>query len=200
MDAPFELEKPHLALWLTGMEIVYLTDAIDNGDLAKGLDDKEAYIPLARKALLLLGSAYREVVTQNGIKEGPIEIRVEQEIAWLLRGKVKTADLAMDNSNVGMGLLLKLYDILIRFNSGLDNLEVVEIDEPPVSEEIRKQLEDFNVRGGTDTSTITDGDTSRGTEPEMEGRPRETLSRTEDADHKDDCADPALTKETADYE
>src|SRR6266480_2759902 len=92
-----------LELSLSGLEVVFLTDSIDNRDQAVGLDEQYAYLPLARKALLLLGSAYREVVTSEGIRPGPVELQVSEELVWLLRGKVKTGDLAIDGkTNVGI--------------------------------------------------------------------------------------------------
>jgi len=144
MDMPL-IPKPHLGLTLTGKEIVFLTDAIDNGDIAKGLDEKEVYIPLARRVLLILGSAYREVVTPKGVLDKSVTIQVDEETTWLFRNKVKTGDLAVDNRTpVGLTILPKLYALLIQFNSGLEDLKVVDVDEPPVSDEIRQKLADFS--------------------------------------------------------
>jgi hypothetical protein len=138
------IERPKLPLTLSGLEVVFLTDGIRNSDIAEGLPDKDAYWPLAREALLLLGSAYLEVVTPEGIKPGPVTIYISEEVAWLLRGKVRTGDVAIDGkTNVGTSLLLKLYAMLESFNSGLLDLETVAIEEPPVD---NTKLEEFRQR------------------------------------------------------
>ena len=79
---------------LTGLEIVYLCDSIANKDIAEGLPDKDAFVPLARGALLKLGSAYRELVAVDGIAPGPVMVAITEEEAWLMRSKVRTGDLA----------------------------------------------------------------------------------------------------------
>jgi hypothetical protein len=115
-----------LPLELTGLETVFLTDAIKNDDAAQGLPDRDSYFPLAREALLLLGSAYVELVHPDGIAPGPVTLQVSEEVAWLLRGKVKTGDIGIDGqTNVGVPLLMKLYRLLLSFNA-----EVVGL--PPV--------------------------------------------------------------------
>src|SRR5689334_11117173 len=126
------MEQPTRALDLTGLEVVFLTDSITNRDIAEGLPDKEAYLPLAREALLLLGSAYRELVSTDGIAAGPVTLQVTEEIAWLLRSKVRTGDLAIDGkTNIGVPMLLKLYDLLNAFNSDVIGLPPVCSEESP---------------------------------------------------------------------
>ena len=66
---------------LTGLEIVYLCDSIANKDIAEGLPDKDAFVPLARGALLKLGSAYRELVAVDGIAPGPVMVAITEEEA-----------------------------------------------------------------------------------------------------------------------
>lgn len=70
---------------LTGLEVVFLTDSIANSDLAQGLPDADAKIPVARDALLLLGSAYIEVVSEAAIEAGPVLLEVTEEQCWLFR-------------------------------------------------------------------------------------------------------------------
>ena len=134
--------EPTLPIELTGLEVVFLTDSIANKDLAEGLPERDSYVPLARQALLLLGSAYKELVSSAGISPGPIRLEISQEIAWLLRSKVRTGDLAIDGkTNIGIPLLLKLYDILSTFNSELTGLlPLTTTAEPPVSDRDRQFL------------------------------------------------------------
>src|SRR3990167_10965657 len=120
------METPTLPITLTGLETVFLADSVANKDLAEGLPDQDAYVPLARQALLLLGGAYRELVTAEGIAPGPVTLQVTEEVAWLLRSKVRTGDLAIDGkTNIGVPLLLKLYDLLNAFNADLSGLPPV---------------------------------------------------------------------------
>jgi hypothetical protein len=135
------VEPPTRALTLTGLEVVYLTDSVTNRDIAEGLPDRDAYVPLARQVLLLMGSAYRELVSSEGIKSGPITLQVTEEIAWLLRSKVRTGDVAIDGTtNVGIPLLLKLYEILNAFNSEIAGLPPVTAHEGPGVSELDRQF------------------------------------------------------------
>jgi hypothetical protein len=128
-------------LSLTGLEVVFLTDSISNRDLAEGLPERDAYVPLARQALLLLGSAYRELVSTDGINSGPVTLQVTEEVAWLLRGKVRTGDVGIDGTtNVGVPLLLKLYEILNGFNSEVGGLPPVSAHEGPGVSELDRQF------------------------------------------------------------
>src|SRR3990167_2200255 len=129
-DGPL-IDTPHLPLALTGREVVFLCDRIANKDYAEGLEDKERYIPLARKALLLLGSAYVEVVKPDKIEyDARVTLHVDEEIAWLLRGKVTTGDLGIDGKPIGPTLLVKIYAILLEFAAGLSDLEITIEDWP----------------------------------------------------------------------
>ena len=144
---------PTLPLKLSGYEVIFLVDGIRNSDRAEGLIEEHAYIPLAREALLLLGSAYKELVSTEQIRPGPVELQITEEVAWLLRGHVRTGDIAIDGkTNVGIGLLLNLYDILIRFNSGVADLEAVAVEEAEKAEVEAKRIleEEANARGKTD--------------------------------------------------
>lgn len=126
--------KPTLALGLSGLEVIHLSDSIANDDIAKGLPEREAYVPLARQALLLLGSAYMELVIPEGVSDGIVQIHVTEEQAWLFRSKTRTGDLAIDGkTNIGIPLLRKLYALLSSFNSGIE-IETSLVSEPPISE------------------------------------------------------------------
>jgi hypothetical protein len=135
------MDAPKLPLALTGLEVVYLTDGIDNDDLAEGLPGRETYVPVAREALLLLGSAYREVVAPTGILPGPLTLYVTQEQAWLFRSKVKTGDVAIDKSNIGIGLLLKLYELLLEFNADLGDVRVAPVRDRELDEQDKQFLQ-----------------------------------------------------------
>ncbi len=173
-----------LELSLSGLEVVFLTDSIDNRDQAVGLDEQYAYLPLARKALLLLGSAYREVVTSEGIRPGPVELQVSEELVWLLRGKVKTGDLAIDGkTNVGISLLLKFYALLTCFNSGLADLPVAAVAEPSLSDEEMRALKEELNAGATiqNDRPNKDGGPDDVAREASEGGPREAVPGTEGA-------------------
>lgn len=140
------LAAKKLPLELTGMETVFLIDAIKNTDIAEGLPDAEARVPIARELLLLLGSVYTELVTvDKGILHGPVSVRVSEDEAWLLRGKVKTGDLGLDKKELGTGLLLKLYAVLLDFH-GID--DVRDLDCVPgdhaMTEDEKARLRSFN--------------------------------------------------------
>ena len=129
-----------LPLQLKALEVIHLSDAIANDDVAKGLPERDAYVPLARQALLLLGSAYRELVGPEGYSDGSVVLQVTEEQAWLLRSKIRTQDLGMDNkTNIGIPLLLKLYDLLLQFNSELPDIRIMEHSEVD-GEYVRKFL------------------------------------------------------------
>jgi len=125
-----------LVIALTGKEVVYLTDSILNKDIAEGLSEKEAYMPLARPLLLKLASLFTELVSETGVLPGPVDIAITEEEAWLLRTKVRSGDILQDGTPIGISLLCKLYNLLIEFNNELNDLQFGEIDE--------KQLTDFN--------------------------------------------------------
>ena len=134
------MNKPTLPIVLSGFEIIHLSDSIAADDHAKGLPERDAYVPLARQALLLLGSAYRELVQPIGVSDGLVSIHITEELAWLFRAKTRTGDLGIDNkTNIGIPLLLKLYELLAAFNSELD-LTVGFVEEPAVTEEARAFL------------------------------------------------------------
>ena len=144
------LAAKKLPLELTGMETVFLIDAIKNTDIAEGLPDPDARVPIARNLLLVLGSVYTELVVPpsppantGGVLDGPCRVLVTEDEAWLLRSKVKTGDLGMDKKDVGTGLLIKLYALLLDFN-GIDDLDFVDIPDRKMSDEDKTRLAQFN--------------------------------------------------------
>jgi hypothetical protein len=147
-------------LTLTGLEVVFLTDSISNKDIAEGLPDRDAYVALGREAILLLGSAYRELVSPEGVQEGPVTLQVNEEVAWLLRSKVRTGDLAIDGkTNIGIPLLLKLFEVLNSFTAALDGPFSTD-EEPEISERDRQFLihlkEGTNARANANENPGTD--------------------------------------------
>lgn len=120
-------DKSTLPLTLTALEVIYLTDSIANSDVDQGdVDNRGGVQPLARPLLLKLGSAYCELVAPSGYDAtATVTLSVTEPEAWLLRGKVQTGTTGMDKSVIGVGLLRKLYGLLLAFNS------------EPVTEEFR---------------------------------------------------------------
>ena len=154
------MNKPTLPIVLSGLEVIHLSDSIAADDHAKGLPERDAYVPLARQALLLLGSAYRELVQPVGVSDGLLTIHITEELAWLFRAKTRTGDLAIDNkTNIGISLLLKLYELLACFNSELD-LTVGSVEEPAVTEEARAYLHELKEKSSARPDPHTDTDSS----------------------------------------
>lgn len=150
-------EKPKLPLELTGLEVVFLTDSISNKDLAEGLPDKDAYWPVARETLLLLGSAYVELVSVDGIDSGPVTLQITEEMAWLLRGKVKTGDMAIDKTPIGVALLTKLYTMIQEFNSELGDSDW-RLAEEPIQEDVIVRLHEFREKEIANATANNDPD------------------------------------------
>ena len=126
------LKEPKLPIEFSGLEIVFLTDSIKNDDKALGLPQADTYVPLARDLLLLMGSAYCEMFpTQMSLKPGTVTLHLTEEQVWLLRSKVVSGSVGMGNPppNIGVGLLNKLYEALLVFNSGLPELDVTEVND-----------------------------------------------------------------------
>ena len=154
------MNKPTLPIVLSGFECIHLSDSIAADDHAKGLPERDAYVPLARQALLLLGSAYRELVQPVGVSDGLLTIHITEELAWLFRSKTRTGDLAIDNkTNVGIPLLLKLYELLAAFNSELD-ITAGAVEEPAVTEEARTYLTSLKEAHNARPDPHTDTDSS----------------------------------------
>ena len=137
------ITRPTLELELSGLEVIHLSDSIANDEIAKGLPERDTYVPLARATLLLLGSAYRELIFPEGVSDGLVHIQITEEQAWLFRSKVRTGDMAIDGkTNIGIPLLRKLYELLTCFNSELEITPGIET-EPPINEEARNYLREL---------------------------------------------------------
>jgi len=110
-----------LPLTLNALEVCFLTDSINNRDLEEGREDARQQ-PLARQTLLLLGGAYLELVQEEKEPDEnlTVTLQISEEIAWLLRSKVKSGDVGFGGQMIGVGLLRKLYDLILQFNSGVE--------------------------------------------------------------------------------
>lgn len=112
------METPTLALSLTGLEVVHLVDSLHNGATTP---DKEAELAELRPLIVNLAKLYRELVSVEGIKPGPLVVKVTQAQCWLMRSRVRTGDIGIDGTtNIGIPLGLKLYDLMLRFDDGLE--------------------------------------------------------------------------------
>ena len=111
-----------------------LTDRVTNGDYVEGAVDPRAL-------LLKLGSAYVELIHEDGGRGGEITIGVTEPEAWLLRGKVSSADKLATRPRLGVQLLRKLYRVLLDFNTALDLP-----NEAPTEEPDKRQVADAITR------------------------------------------------------
>lgn len=138
--------EPALPIELLGIEIVFLMDKLRNGDNGKTVEEE---LSCLRPLILIMGSAYREVVTPQGIDAvKPVTLHVTKDMAWLLRSKVMTGDIGCDGKTViGVNLNLKLFELLENFESGMSDMATVDADEELLSEETKKWLkEGFDAR------------------------------------------------------
>ena len=126
-----------LPLTLTGVEVVHLVDSLNEWTVAlengEGLTAHQRWMPLVRSALLQLASAYVELVGTgiNGLGDGKlIDVYITEDMAWLLRSKVRTGDIAIDGkTQIGHVLLIKLYLLLLQFNSGWEDYKPTPSDD-----------------------------------------------------------------------
>lgn len=132
--------KTTATLSLTGLETVFLSDALRNADnISQDNDQFECLKPL----VVNLASLYIELLSREGILPGPLDIEITEPQAWLLRQKVRTGDIAIDGkTNVGVSLLTKLYNILIMFSNQMQDIETSELDEPMLNEQNKYDLKE----------------------------------------------------------
>lgn len=122
-------------------EIMVLTDRTLNTDA--GTDEK----PVRSYDLLLkLGSAYLEAMTLDGIKGPEVPIALTESEAWLLRAKVTSSDKTQSDALFGVKLLKKLYEVLLRFNDGLDALPVTEMVGEEMTLERKQTLREWQAK------------------------------------------------------
>ena len=101
-----------LPLELTAMEVLLLTDRIQNTDRE---DNRE----IAKPFLLKLASAYLEMIGERP-REGTCTIWVTEPEAWLARSKFNSGDRCDADPKLGIHMLRKLYTILLKFDAEMD--------------------------------------------------------------------------------
>lgn len=116
---------PTLPISLTGVEVIHLIDSLRNGATLKEIEDEPGYL---RDLVLKLSSLYRELVGAE-IKPGPASIEVTEPQVWLMRAKVRSGDVGIDKSMIGVALSNKLYALLNSFASGFSDYDTIEDDE-----------------------------------------------------------------------
>jgi hypothetical protein len=104
-------------------EVMLLTDRVAHGDSMEGAVDPRAL-------LLKLGSAYVELIQEDGGRSGEVTIGLTEPEAWLLRGKVSSADKLATRPRLGVQLLRKLYRVLLDFNTTMDLPDGAVVEEP----------------------------------------------------------------------
>jgi hypothetical protein len=144
-----EMEGSPGTLSLTWEEVMLLTDRVANNDMVEG-----AHGP--KDLILKLGSAYLESIHESGGKPGEVTLVVSEAEAWLLRGKVNSFDKMANRPQLGIGLLRKIYRVLLAYNATVD-LPVVagrdELDRHTVREAMARWRQSQNGNAGTDNSS-----------------------------------------------
>lgn len=123
------------------METAYLADNLSVGDTEEGNPQSASLYTerlIGRSLLLKVGSLYVDFSElTNGFdfenpsryqgEESPIMI-TEAE-AWLLKSKVRTGDMGLDNqTNIGVNLTRKIFEVLMSFN-GIEIPMITRADE-----------------------------------------------------------------------
>lgn len=101
-------------LELTAMEVMLLTDRVQNADREDGRE-------IAKPFLVKLASAYLEMIDERP-KDGICTIWITETEAWLARSKFNSGDRCDADPKLGIHMLRKLYTILLSFDSDLDGL------------------------------------------------------------------------------
>ena len=129
-----------LPIDLTGVEVIFLSDSLRNDGASIDEVDTEEVTPLYRDLLLRLGSAYCELVQVDAVNVGPVTVHITEEMTWLLRSKVRTGDVAIDGrTQIGHVLLLKLYNLLLQFNTAFADYKPAA--EPEIDDSITRLSE-----------------------------------------------------------
>ncbi len=130
-----------------------LTDRVTNIDSAEGTVE-------ARSLLLKLGSAYVELIHEDGGRGGEVMLGLTEAEAWLLRSKVSSADKLATRPRLGVQLLRKLYRVLLDFNTALEFPEDAVAEEPDkrqVADAITRWRRSIDGSTGSDhTNNFTD--------------------------------------------
>lgn len=101
-----------LPIDLTACEVRILTDALRNTDQEDGQ-------PCAKPLILILGSAFLEMLHPDKAREGTVTVHVTQRQAWLLRSKLDSGLRTDKQPKLGIEALRKIYVVLLRFDADL---------------------------------------------------------------------------------
>jgi len=101
-----------LPLELTAMEVLLLTDRVQNSDRDDGRE-------IAKPFLLKLASVFLEMIGERP-KEGTCTLHVTEAEAWLARSKFNSGDRCDADPKLGIHVLRKIYDVLLQFDAQLD--------------------------------------------------------------------------------
>jgi hypothetical protein len=101
-----------LPIELTAMEVLLLTDRVQNADREDGHE-------IAKPLLIKLGSAYIEMIGEKP-KDGTVTIHLTEPETWLARSKFNSGDRCDADPKLGIHLLLKLYRMLLQFDAAID--------------------------------------------------------------------------------
>ena len=117
-----------LPLHLIGHEVAFLSDVLRTGSTVKEREDE---LDELRPLILLIAGLYDELVFMDRTLEHEVVVAVSEKQVWLMRTKVRSADVALDNkTNIGIWLTRKLHSLLLRFASEVD---IVTVDAPDLS-------------------------------------------------------------------
>lgn len=132
------MDLPSLPIVLTGFEIIFLSDALRNGDTVKTEEDE---LTVLKPLILTIGQQYRDLfagkeikeLLESGVLNNTIELHITKAQAWLLHSKVRSGDLDICGQNVGIELCTEIYNVLLNFEKtevepGLIDLETVDKD------------------------------------------------------------------------
>ncbi len=125
------MEKPRLELILTGPEVYFLSDKLRGAAITPGgkPDERDYYTPLVRALLLVLASAYTEVVSVTGPNlEAVVPVMIDEEMAWLIREVTSNDDVDSQGHQLGLSLLLEVYAVLLKFHTE-DMVDLQRIEE-----------------------------------------------------------------------
>lgn len=145
-----------LSILLTPLEIFYLMDSVQVGDIELGNEDNPARInPIARGLILKLADPYNNIVSflsRDEIKnlgDAPSEtISVTLPEAWLLKSKVQSGSTGMGGVIIGCQLNVKILEVLQKFeisgSLGLGLHTAREVVDPSFGKKDKRALKRFN--------------------------------------------------------
>lgn len=94
---------------LTAMEVLFLTDRVQN-------EDKDEGKQIAKRLLIKLAAAYLEMLDEKP-KAGTVTIWLTEPETWLARSKFNSGDRCDADPKLGIHMLRKLYTLLLAFDT-----------------------------------------------------------------------------------